>query len=438
MAYFITLGKYNTLFRYFWYHIIVRFFSEYLIQSFFPRKTNVFKDNPLPPDLLIQEGFNYLGTFICSLFLMKYEVNQTKINKPIDHKSGIQPILPETRNKNQEVILIYNDAEGSICQFSNFIIIILLFICEQSINIFLSFSLRGLDFWMPELLFICYLTYKMFRIPIYLHKKVAIIFILIFCTLFKSLSLVYRFDDDPDERIYKYYKWIIPIGIIIFVLIELLRSYTFCKIKALFDYKFVLTSKFLAAYGLFGAVLCFSSSIISTNVACISQSKFKYVKLICNVNHNGKYYYDSYSNFFNLLWRNRDIYINIIFIFIFLIEIILSFFLKLYALLILKKLNPEYYICSNSLYYFIIDLFDVFAYLITGDREFKYYKVFGTLAEFLSLLGTIVYLELIELHFCGLDHDLKKYIGERSLSESKTIEFNGDEYRKSELEELNE
>ena len=437
MAYFITLGKYNKLFRYFWYHIIVKFFSEYLIQSFLARKTNVFKDNPLPPDLLIQEGFNYLGTFICSLFLMKYEVNQTKINKAIDHKSDNQPNLPETRNKSQEVILIYNDVEGSICQFSNFIVIILLFICEQLINFFVSFSLRGLDFWMPELLFICYLTYKMFRIPIYLHKKVAIIFILIFCTLFKSLSLVYRFDDDPDERIYKYYKWIIPIGIISFVLIELLRSYTFCKIKALFDYKFVLTSKFLAAYGLFGTILCFISTIISANVACVSESKFKHVKLICNANHNGKYYYDTYSNFFNLLWRNRDIYINIIFIFIFLIEIILSFFLKLYTLLILKKLNPEYYICSNSLYYFIIDLFDVFAYLITGDREFKYYKVFGTVAEFLSLFGTIVYLELIELHFCGLDHDLKKYIGERSLSES-TIEFNSDEFRKSELEELNE
>ena len=47
----------------------------------------------------------------------------------------------------------------------------------------------------------------------------------------KTLSLGFRFYDDPKERLYKSYKWIIPIGIITFILLSLLRAYTFCKIK---------------------------------------------------------------------------------------------------------------------------------------------------------------------------------------------------------------
>ena len=279
MAYFITFGKYNKLFKYFWYHILVKFLYEYLLKSFFPRKTDLFKDNPLPPDLLVQEGFNYFGTFIFSIFLMKYETKETKSNKKKTQKSDTQPVSHETRTKSKEIELIHNETEESLLEFSNFYVIILLFICEQTINIYFSISLRGLDFWMPNLLFICYLTYKMFKIPIYLHKLASIIFILVFCTLFKALSLKFRFTDDPDERLYIYYKWIIPLGIAIYILIELLRSYTFCKIKSLFDYKFIVVSKFLIVYGFFGAFVCFISAIIPTNVHCVDKSKFIHVTI---------------------------------------------------------------------------------------------------------------------------------------------------------------
>ena len=43
--------------------------------------------------------------------------------------------------------------------------------------------------------------------------------------------------------------------------------------------------------------------------------------------------------------------------------------------------------------------------------------VFDLLSQFFSLLGTIIYLELIELNFCGLNHNLKKNIKFRANSE---------------------
>ena len=215
---------------------------------------------------------------------------------------------------------------------------------------------------MPELIFVCYFTNKFFGIPIYLHKKFAIFFILIFCGILKTLTLIFRFIDDPDERLYKIYKWITPIGIIFYILLTLLRSYTFCKIKYLFDLKFIFSSKFLALYSFLGTFICLIVSIITSKYSCGYKTDFKNINLICTTTKdNNEFYYDNYSIFFKALWdKDRDNYINIIYIIIFIIKIMLSFGIKLYCLLIIKKLNPEYLICSNTLYSFIIDLFDFF------------------------------------------------------------------------------
>ena len=37
------------------------------------------------------------------------------------------------------------------------------------------------------------------------------------------------------------------------------------------------------------------------------------------------------------------------------------------------------------------------------------------IAQIFSFIGTLIYLELIELHFCEIDHNLKKNIKKRAL-----------------------
>jgi hypothetical protein len=39
------------------------------------------------------------------------------------------------------------------------------------------------------------------------------------------------------------------------------------------------------------------------------------------------------------------------------------------------------------------------------------------IAQIFSFIGTLIYLELIELHFCELDHNLKKNIKERATED---------------------
>ena len=433
MAKYISFGKYNPLFKYFWYHIIAKFLNAYILKELFRDKELIFKNDSLPPDLLIQEGFNYLGTFIISLFLIKYEYSQARVNdKPTE---STQNIIGKN-SKSIDITLIYHKTHGDLYKCYNLIVILLLILCELFIIIYFSLTLKGLDFWVLELFFICYITYRMHGIQISLHKQAAILFIFIFCSIFKILSLIFRITEDPVERIYTDYKWIIAIGILLFVLYDLLRGYTLCKIKSIIDYQFILTTKFLAIYGLFGSCICFLLGIIPTINACVDQNKFNLIENICSIEDkdNNKLYYDSYKFFFKLLWPKDNIFINILYVLIFIAKIILSFAVKFFCMQILKKLNPEYLISSNSLYYFIVDICDIILFLIKKDG-FKLFKFFGTMAEFFSFLGTIIYLELIELHFCGLDHDLKKSITNRSASDSQMEVVEIEKDGQSELEE---
>ena len=56
---------------------------------------------------------------------------------------------------------------------------------------------------------------------------------------------------------------------------------------------------------------------------------------------------------------------------------------------------------------------------------FTEYYFFQNLAEFFSVLGNLIYLELIELNFCRLNYNLKKNILKRSKEDS-VIELNND------------
>jgi len=53
---------------------------------------------------------------------------------------------------------------------------------------------------------------------------------------------------------------------------------------------------------------------------------------------------------------------------------------------------------------------------IIDDNNIKT-EFFNSIAEFVSLISIMIYLELIELNFCNLNHNLKKNIEIRSVKE---------------------
>ena len=80
--------------------------------------------------------------------------------------------------------------------------------------------------------------------------------------------------------------------------------------------------------------------------------------------------------------------------------------------IIIKVLGPEYLICSDSILYFLIKTITLIYRIITNELNSEF--IFDFLSQIFSILGTIIYLELIELNFCNLNYNLKSNINKRA------------------------
>ena len=85
--------------------------------------------------------------------------------------------------------------------------------------------------------------------------------------------------------------------------------------------------------------------------------------------------------------------------------------------IIIKIFSPEYFVCFNNCYYFIIELTNIIASKFM-DISDNYDKIFNLFSELFAILACLIYLEIIELNFCDLNYYLKKNIDKRGRTES--------------------
>ena len=393
MAY-ISFGEYNSLYKYMWLFVLFQIIYEYLFGSGLPEKIKIKYSLQFPKTILVQETFNFLFMIISSYILWKVELNK---NKTIPKSS---PKLKETASEIPYIVYKYQNNLNAITVKYFFLIIFLLYFSSQLIVILCYSGLKELDFWMLEIVFICYITIITFNMPIYNHKKIAIFIIIVFGIIFKVLSIINILNDEKDKKIYKDYIWIMPIGIIVFMLITLLRGYSYCKLKWIFDIKYISIFKLLSMYGIFGSIFCFIGSLMSSIIRCADQEKNQYIEYICKKNKNGNRYFDHFIIFFENIFNKEKWYI---YTFLELIEMALSFLNNLFMMQIIKYLNPEYLVCSKYIKYFICQLI-----MFIIDYDIK--KIYDLLAQFFSILASLIYLEFIELLCYQLNYNLKKNI----------------------------
>ena len=106
---------------------------------------------------------------------------------------------------------------------------------------------------------------------------------------------------------------------------------------------------------------------------------------------------------------------------------ICRFFALYFDILIIKFLTPVHIIFYSSIYYFIIKLIAIFynkikiCYFFKGSGEFDNIKLFKFILEisgnFIAIFGFLIYLEIIELGFCKLNYNLRKFIVKRSIDD---------------------
>lgn len=428
MGKLIGCGKFNNYYKYIFLSIAFRILNNSLygynynetfveLKIFYEGTQKKFSKH-----YLIHQIFNYLGIYFISLILFKYEMNSSS--------KDLISIAEKEKISSSHIILIHVDnQEEDVIVFDVFkpcLLISFLWIFEEQLLTIYGLTLKDLDFWMFELLIITYLIARMFKFQIYKHHKFAILFNLLACLL-KVATIFLSYKD--NNILYTKYEFLIPIGIIIYLILITIRSFVNTKIKWFMDLRYVSSSKLLEFYGIVGAIICFVTCCVITFFKCKTINDQKnFYDYICKVDNGGQIYFDSFKIYFKT-FKNINA-VEIIKEIVLIFSGMITFFLTSYfSILVIKYLTPVYIVFSIPIFYFVQKLILVINTQIREGRFFKdntdikISKFFlDSSGDIISILGCLVYLEIIELNFNGYNFNLRKNIIQRSLIDSNNIE----------------
>ena len=103
--------------------------------------------------------------------------------------------------------------------------------------------------------------------------------------------------------------------------------------------------------------------------------------------------------------------------------------------MIIRFLDPNIILINSNIVYFIEEILFYFSIIQRKDEYQTFIQfIFTELKQIFSLIGNMIYIELIELRFCKLDYDLRKNIKSRGDRESSL----GPIYEEEEEENENE
>ena len=255
MVKYISCGKYNNYYKYILLTILFSLISTILfgngycndseliyIAGIYSEETKTIQVN-LSHHIIIHNIYRNFFIIIISIILYNYEKYRTKSEKN-----------EEKVEKTGSIELIYEDLEKNLQRKSilNIILIIILFNIQDILTMFYF----QFDLWILELPLLSFFNYKILNIKIYSHHKFAMYLSVIVCLLQRIINFfVYGFSDDYKEEMYNKYKFLYFIGIISYLIIITIRSYTVVKMKIFMDLRYISPTKLLIINGVIGILI---------------------------------------------------------------------------------------------------------------------------------------------------------------------------------------
>ena len=293
--------------------------------------------------IIIHNIYRHIGIIIISLIFYLYEIYISK--SEIEREKG----------KSSHIVLIYDDTENELIKKSifNIILVTIIYIIHDNLTIiYYSSELKDLDFWMLELPILSYFNYKLLKFKIYSHHKLAIYLNAIFSLSFKVFTLILSIISE-NYLIYNQNKILIPIGILSYLIIILLRGYTVSEIKIFMDLKYISPSKLLCFYGIVGILINIIICILSTYIKCKTIGNYNIH--ICNIykeDNSDGIYLENFYIYFKILSTSIN-YERIIEVIISFIGAITYFFYLYFFILVIKYLTPVHIIFTSLVYGFL-------------------------------------------------------------------------------------
>jgi len=416
MVKYIEFGEFNKNYNFIIlaviFSILIRYLPKFLI-------TLLFKCNKISERVeklfshSIIKLFYLLFMLVFSCILNIYESNLSKrksnfdkLNDSNSEKGCFKIIKINEDNKKEKL----NNRKNIL----NIIIIVILIISTENLVVITS-DLKIFSYSMIILLILSFINTKIFKIKIFKHQKCAILFNFSMLFVFELSSLILSMKS--ENNIYRKYLWLIPIGLIIYFLSGIALSYAYSKIKSFMDLNFISLSKLLINFALVGIVIKTIICVVFTFIKCDKKNIF------CNKQEEGIYYIENFTIFFDKLLlickdeNKSDLIFVICLIFL---SSIIFFLYNFFFLSILKNLYPEHYFFTEPIKKILFQIFNLFYNKIDQGyffaKEEDDYKILfikfilDITGHFLIIVGFLIYLEIIELNFCGFNYYfMKKY-----------------------------
>ena len=439
----IGFGVFNKYYSYIFIIVFFKFFSDYL-EGFYEKESynksnevnfidfvSIFAYHPLLRDFM-----NFLGAVISGIIL--YFINK----KAVKSKTGLISVNTLLKKKISKLKNIYQ----------KIIIISFIYVISIVLRSFLTNLEFDAGFWTLEIIFVIYLSNKYLKVKIGNHQKVTIIILAVIIFSFqivnsflpktnhhcKDEQCLDKYINDNNLYIFISKKFghfgFIFLIFFLYTIDFIMRDYSWVKIKFFTDLKSIPIFIIFIFIGIIGCFLIVIAFIITTAVPCniIENIKFidgKYLYMDTNVevdfirevcrlidyddtSKTLKFYYD---NFFIIIKDYANSNRKLLEIFIIPIYLFINIAINFSSAMILKNLDPNAMLVNINFNYLLLRMILYIRH--DASEEFLTLKEFILLqlCEILAIIAYMIYIELIELKFCDLDHDLKKNIEERSI-----------------------
>ena len=406
---FISLGKCSRLYLYILGSVIFKFLESISLGYTNEKGKNKFSLYGFTPILnyfnYMKSIFAYVGYILFgTIFYLFFSKKQKK-----NEKKQKKNLLPKG--------IIHNKtAKKSKKTFLQIFLFCFLFVFHTEIKkILYILDFQFFNIWTFDIFFMIFFLNKYFVVYFYKHQRYSIFFIILTSAVLLVISSILPFTKENGEYINSYqvakkigsYFYSIPL-FLFFILLSFIYSFSRVIGKVLMQIKFIspyILIIFLGITGIIFTLICYSISK-NTNY---EDSIYIYIKSMNNKSEKSKF------EFYFELFVVSPIYSFIMFM-----EII-------FELLTVYYLNPLFILITNNLCYGVIQLI---TFIVEYKKEYGIPIILQFLceefAEIFALLGYSIYLEIIELRFCGLDSDLKRRISERGEVEiRKAIDSQG-------------
>jgi len=418
MAY-ISFGKYNANYKFVILTGIFMILKIYLLQlliAIFSKKETIseYTANLFDHKKII-DNFRLFGMLIFSIIIYIYEKKSSQC--------GENPGNSEKSDSSKSQI-----SEKGLFRVIKDNIIIIVIICS-----FIEFfsdiisSLSFFTYWMAILLIISYINEKVFNLEMYKHQKLSIYFSFIVSFIFQLSCFILSMNSEEiiDKNIYKDHLelWFLPIGLIIHFAYVSLSSFIYSKMKWLMDAKYIYLGKLFMIYSIVSFIFNIIGCVVLTYIKCSGEVG----DFFCEIYDEDDSFLENFSLFYDdilVIYKNYKNDFTYIIIIIFVDMIIFSLYIYFF-LSILKNLKPEYFFFLGSITSIFSQIFVIIKnkvkegyYFAQEEKDFKLLLtkfLFIIIGNSLAVIGFLVYLEIIELHFCNLDYNIRRKIIERGL-----------------------